>query len=100
VQACPNEAISITLVNKQQIARQRKKKDSFLPGSPDPDYTLPTTQYHTSKTLPANMASGDFFEVKPEHAHLPLVVMLVLTQLSVGAFCTATILPRRSGCPL
>ena len=38
------------------------------------------------------MAPGDRYEVKPEHAHLPLVVMLVLTQLSVGAFCTATIL--------
>jgi formate dehydrogenase iron-sulfur subunit len=92
VQACPNEAITITLVNQQQVAHQWKKKDSFLPGSPDPDYTLPTTQYRTSKTLPANMRPGDFFKSKPEHAHPPLVVMLVLTQLSVGAFCTATIL--------
>jgi Fe-S-cluster-containing dehydrogenase component len=33
VQACPNEAITITLANKQQIAHQWKKKDSFLPGS-------------------------------------------------------------------
>jgi formate dehydrogenase iron-sulfur subunit len=92
VQACPNEAISITLVNKQQIANERKKGDGFLPGSPNPDYTLPTTQYRTSKTLPANMAPGDLYEVKAEHAHQPLVLMLVLTQLSVGAFCTATIL--------
>jgi hypothetical protein len=29
------------------------------------------------------MAPGDYYEVKPAHAHLPLVVMLVLTQLSV-----------------
>jgi formate dehydrogenase iron-sulfur subunit len=92
VQACPNEAITITLVNKQQIAHQWRKKDSFLPGSPDPDYTLPTTQYRTSKTLPANMRPGDFFKNEPEHAHPPLVVMLVLTQLSVGAFCAGTIL--------
>ena len=92
VQACPNGAITITLVNKQQIARQRMKNDSFLPGSPDPNYTLPTTQYRTKKTLPANLRAGDFFKNKPEHAHPPLVVMLVLTQLSVGAFCTATIL--------
>jgi Fe-S-cluster-containing dehydrogenase component len=92
VQACPNEAISITLVNKQQIAEQRKKKNSFLPGSADSDYTLPTTQYRTRRTLPASMSPGDLYEVKAEHAHLPLVVMLVLTQLSVGAFCTATIL--------
>ena len=92
VQACPNEAITITLVNNQQIAHQWNKKDSFLPGSPDPDYTLPTTQYRTSKTLHANMRPGDFFKNEPEHAHPPLVVMLVLTQLSVGAFCTGTIL--------
>jgi DMSO reductase anchor subunit len=92
VQACPNEAITITLVNKQQIADQWKKKDSFLPGSPAPEYTLPTTQYRTTRTLPANMRPGDFFKNKPEHAHGPLVVMLVLTQLSVGAFCTAMIL--------
>jgi Fe-S-cluster-containing dehydrogenase component/DMSO reductase anchor subunit len=92
VQACPNEAITITLVNKEQIAHQWKQHESFLPGSPDPDYTLPTTQYRTRKTLPDNLRPGDFFKNKPEHAHLPLVVMLVLTQLSVGAFCTATIL--------
>ena len=100
VQACPNEAISITVVNKQQIADRWKKKASFLPGSPDPDYTLPTTQYHTSKILPVNMSPGDLYKVKPEHAHLPLVMMLVLTQLSVGAFCTATILRLFFPCEL
>jgi formate dehydrogenase iron-sulfur subunit len=92
VQACPNEAISITLVNKQQIAAQWKKKKSFVAGSPDPDYTLPTTQYRTNKTLPGNMSPADLYVVKPQPAHLPLVVMLALTQLSVGAFCTAMIL--------
>jgi formate dehydrogenase iron-sulfur subunit len=92
VQACPNEAISITLVNKPQITEQWKNKDRFLPGAPEPGYTLPTTQYRTNKILPANLSSGDWYELKPEHPHLPLVVMLVLTQLSVGAFCTAIIL--------
>jgi len=92
VQACPNEAITITLVNQEEIADRWKQQKSFLPGSPNPDYTLPTTQYRTRKTLPDNLRPGDFFKNKPEHAHLPLVVMLVLTQLSVGAFCTATIL--------
>jgi DMSO reductase anchor subunit len=29
---------------------------------------------------------ADYFSVRPEHAHWPLVMMLVLTQLSVGAF--------------
>jgi DMSO reductase anchor subunit len=32
------------------------------------------------------MLPADFYSVSPEHAHPPLVVMLTLTQLSVGAF--------------
>src|SRR5262249_2012981 len=88
VQACPNEAIRITIVEKDQIARERKK-NIFLPGAPDSDYTLPTTQYRTGKKLPSNMSPGDFYNVTPEHAHLPLVTMLVLTQLSVGGFLAA-----------
>jgi Fe-S-cluster-containing dehydrogenase component/DMSO reductase anchor subunit len=88
VQACPNEAIRITIVEKDQIARERKKTN-FLPGTPDSGYTLPTTQYHTRKNLPPNMSSGDFYRGKPEPPHLPLVIMLVLTQLSVGGFLTA-----------
>jgi formate dehydrogenase iron-sulfur subunit len=85
VQACPNEAISITIVNKELIAQERKRTN-FLPGAPDSSYTLPTTQYRSSRNLPNNMTPGDFYNIKPEHSHLPLVVMLVLTQLSVGGF--------------
>src|SRR5262249_21490294 len=85
VQACPNEAISITIVNKELITKERRNTN-FLPGAPDSSYTLPTTQYHRKKNPPANMTPGDFYNIKPEHSHLPLVVMLVLTQLSVGGF--------------
>jgi formate dehydrogenase iron-sulfur subunit len=89
VQACPNEAIRITIVDKKQITTQRKQKNSFLPSAPEPDYTIPTTQYFSAKNLPANLRPADFYKVKPEHSHMPLVVMLVLTQLSVGAFSFA-----------
>jgi formate dehydrogenase iron-sulfur subunit len=89
VQACPNEAIRITIVDKKQITADCKQKNSFLPSAPDANYTLPTTQYFTAKNLPANMRPADFYKIKPEHSHLPLVVMLVLTQLSVGAFSFA-----------
>src|SRR6516165_4393551 len=89
VQACPNEAIRITIVNIEQIAAERRQKNSFLPTAPESDYTLPTTQYFTAKNLPANLWPADFYKIKPEHSHLPLVVMLVLTQLSVGAFSFA-----------
>jgi formate dehydrogenase iron-sulfur subunit len=89
VQACPNEAIRIAIVDKKQITTQRKQKNTFLPSAPESDYTLPTTQYFTAKNLPANLRPADFYKIKPEHSHLPLVVMLVLTQLSVGAFSFA-----------
>src|SRR5262249_40111226 len=36
--------------------------------------------------LPRNLLPADFYAINPEHSHPALVVMLVLTQLSVGAF--------------
>ena len=87
VQSRPNEAITITLVDQQQITAQRKKKDCFLPGWPDPEYTLPTTQYRTSKALPGNMRLGDFFRDRPEHAHRPLVVLLWELKVKTGCCC-------------
>ena len=85
VRACPNGAIRIELV---ETAAVRRDPNEFLnvPEAPDSNYTLPTTRYKTARNFPADMISTDFFAIKPEHAHMPLVVMLVLTQLSVGAF--------------
>jgi DMSO reductase anchor subunit len=34
----------------------------------------------------ANVAAGDEAALRPQHAHWPLVIMLVLTQMSVGMF--------------
>jgi formate dehydrogenase iron-sulfur subunit len=100
VQACPNEAIRITIVDKKQITAERRQKNSFLPSAPESDYTLPTTRYFSAKKLPANMRPADFYKIKPEHSHLPLVVMLVLTQLSVGAFSFALALRLLFPAPL
>ncbi|HEX2659385.1 MAG TPA: DmsC/YnfH family molybdoenzyme membrane anchor subunit [Polyangia bacterium] len=85
VQSCPNEAIRITVVDREE-AIQATEANAFLPGAPAPSDTLPTTVYHTERVLPRNMLPADFYSVHPEHAHLPLVAMLGLTQLSVGAF--------------
>ncbi len=85
VQACPNEAIRITLVDKQAVADE-SEANLFLPGAPEPGYTLPTTIYKTQKPLPRNLLPADYYSAQPQHSHLPLVVMLVLTQMSVGAF--------------
>lgn len=85
VQACPNGAIAITVVDAAQ-AIEDAQAGVFLPGAPSPEITLPTTIYETKRPLPRNLLPGDFFAVAPSRNHAPLVVMLVLTQLSVGAF--------------
>lgn len=84
VQSCPTNAISIKIVDTQAV-REKARERKFLPGAPDPDYTLPTTNYKTTRDL-SLARSADAHRVVPEHAHTPLVVMLVLTQLSVGGF--------------
>ena len=92
VQACPNEAIRITVVEQRAVAEQFRTPSAaaallnpFLPASPRPAITVPTTRYISSKPLPANLLAGDHVRATPAYAHLPLVFMLVLTQLAVGA---------------
>lgn len=85
VQSCPNSAIRITAVSRQAAA-ENCETGMFLPGAPDPQHTQPTTHYKTNRVFPRNTLPADYYSVQPEHAHWPLVAMLVLTQLSVGAF--------------
>jgi Fe-S-cluster-containing dehydrogenase component/DMSO reductase anchor subunit len=85
VQACPHEAISIRVVNVEQVVED-SEADNFLPAAPEPHVTLPTTTYRTKRVFPRNMLPADYHSVSPQHPHWPLIVMLVLTQLSVGAF--------------
>jgi formate dehydrogenase iron-sulfur subunit len=91
VQACPHQAIAIRVVDQRQVIEDAETAP-FLPATPDPQITLPTTVFKTRKTLPRNLLPADYFRVNPQHAHVPLVVMLVLTQLSVGAFIVGLIL--------
>lgn len=88
VQACPNGAIAIRIVDNESIVAS-SEAGMFVPGAPDPEVTLPTTQYKSAKGLPHNMRPADFYHTRPEHSHPPLVIMLTLTQLSVGAFAVA-----------
>lgn len=85
VQACPHEAIAIKVVDIRQV-QEDAEADLFLPGAPEPHITLPTTTYRTKRVFPRNMLPADYYAVSPQHPHWPLIVMLVLTQLSVGAF--------------
>ena len=93
VQACPNEAIAITIVQAAQ-ALEDAQGDAFLAGAPSPGITVPTTVYKTERALPRNLLPANFYAVKPSEHHTPLVLMLVLTQLSVGAFCVDAIARR------
>ncbi len=90
-QACPNGAIAITVVNKAAVI-SAAREGVFLPGTPDPAYTQPTTQYHSRRGMPHHLLSADAHFLRPAPAHPALVVMLVLTQLSVGAFCLERLL--------
>ncbi|MGV3771891.1 MAG: DmsC/YnfH family molybdoenzyme membrane anchor subunit [Verrucomicrobiales bacterium] len=91
VQACPNEAIKITLVNKEMVAEAYSTQTGdganlFLPGSPQPEITRPSTRYVSAKGSEASLRPADHDRIIPEKNHLPLVWMLVLTQGAVGLY--------------
>lgn len=91
VQACPHEAIRIQIVDVAQI-KEDAEAAVFLPAAPDPQITLPTTTYRTRRFFPRNLLPADYYNVHPQHPHWPLIIMLVLTQLSVGAFIVSLLL--------
>jgi formate dehydrogenase iron-sulfur subunit len=96
VQACPHQAISIRLVDTRQV-REDAEAATFLPAAPDPLITFPTTTYRSKRAFPRNLLPADYYRVNVQHAHWPLVVMLVLTQLSVGAIAVGLALERWLG---
>jgi formate dehydrogenase iron-sulfur subunit len=93
VQSCPNQAITIQIVDKTRTLEDAQG-GAFLPGAPSPAITVPTTEYVTKRAFPRNLLPADFYQVRTGHPHLPLVFMLVLTQLSVGAFAVEFFLRR------
>lgn len=90
VQACPTQAIRIEIVSQSETSAKFNRRSSglvanpFLPGSPEPRITLPTTRYVSAKPLPMSARPADVAALRLEPAHWPLVVMLVLTQLAGG----------------
>lgn len=98
VQACPNGAIAIRVVDQVDAIRTARTAQ-FLPGAPAPDHIVPTTVYRSAGPRVDNLLAADFYRSSPEHAHPPLVIMLTLTQLSVGAFLVNALAGRLSGTP-
>jgi formate dehydrogenase iron-sulfur subunit len=83
VQACPEGAIAVEIVNAAQW-----RADYFsanAPGLPSADDSISTTRVTLPANLPPDTGRVDTGRIVPEHPHWPLVFMLVLTQLSVGA---------------
>jgi DMSO reductase anchor subunit len=67
-----------------------------LAGAPAPDYTIPTTRYLSGRLIPLDAVAADSEELVPEHAHFPLVVMLVFTQMALGCFLVSSFEFNRS----
>jgi formate dehydrogenase iron-sulfur subunit len=85
VNACPEGAIRIEIVNVEQWRREYSE-NANAPGLPSADDSISTTRITLPERTPPDTRKADAWRVKPEHPHWPLVVMTVLTQLSVGAF--------------
>lgn len=127
VQACPNEAIRISVVSLAQVkatllgvsggAREKMgNRESetvsaslshsptlslshlpaaWLPDSPSPTITLPTTRYVTTKPT-ADLRAADHNQPRPQHPHWPLILMLVLTQAGIGGWLAARFVGTKS----
>ncbi len=86
-QSCPTQAISITIVNTQDVIKKAESGD-FIEGAPTPEITQPTTQYISNKKIPTNSISSDYYDVQLQHAHFSLIALLIFSQLSVGILGT------------
>jgi DMSO reductase iron-sulfur subunit len=84
VAACPEEAIAIEVMN---IAEWRSNYLSAnAPGLPSANDSVSTTRITLPENLAPDLMRVDTNAVRPEDPHWPLVFMLVITQLCVGAF--------------
>ena len=91
VQACPNEAIAISIVDQGEILESTSIGDEVVAGAPDSTITVPTTQFQ-SDVETETFSPVDQWVVEPSKAHVPLELMLVMTQWGVGGFILAGLL--------
>lgn len=85
VQACPTQAIRITLVEVAAVLAHPEDYAS-VPGAPDPRHTFPTTRYKTIRKFPEEMEAADAHKFRREKSHLPLVFMLAISQMAAGFY--------------
>jgi formate dehydrogenase iron-sulfur subunit len=84
VQACPHEAITIKVVQRDAIVRESISGTKMLPGTFESSYTKPATQFTSRRELPSKARAADADDLRLEHPHWPLVWMLLLTQAAAG----------------
>lgn len=96
--ACPEDAIRIEVVKVAEW-REHYRTSANSPGMPSADDSISTTHIQLPPKMPGDTGRVDLSCLRPEHAHSPLIVMTVLTQLSVGAFTSIGILQAFSTQP-
>ncbi len=97
-QACPTQAIRVTLVDTQAV--RRAPDAAFdLPDVPDPSRVHPTTRYVSRRGLPPGMEAVDAAQVRAEHAHHPLTAMLVASQAAAGYWVLIAVLSLTAPVP-
>jgi DMSO reductase iron-sulfur subunit len=90
VAACPEGAIAVEIVNVEEWRRDYLSANA--PGLPSADDSISTTRVTLPENLLPDTGRVDTHRIVPEHPHWPLVFMLVLSQLAVGAFGTLSAL--------
>jgi DMSO reductase iron-sulfur subunit len=95
VSACPEQAIAVELVNISEWRADFAAANA--PGMPPAALTISTTRITLPEKSPAQFERADHHRVRKEDPHWPLVAMLTLTQLAVGAFLYLAILGTRKG---
>ena len=87
VQACPTEAIRIIKVPTTATSTTDRLFQSSIDHRPStippPSTPRPTTRY-VGREVPAGVIAADRDTLVPQHAHWPLVFMLMLTQAGIG----------------
>ena len=96
VQACPHEAIRDP--GRRHDRGRRGRRSGRLPARrADPDVHAAHDPVQVRRgPCRANLLPADHYQVAPEHAHPPLVVMLVLTQLVGRRVSVVGCVARRS----
>lgn len=85
-QACPNEAIRITVIDRDAVAGSFGADDALVPTAPSSKLTAPSTRYVTERAWPEGTRAVNEAQTaaRPGPAHWPLIWMLVWTQVGIG----------------